>query len=148
MPYPLTLPFFAFKLRFLSGGNILSPLTDSEVLRINEPLEILAGRYAEQFQRKVLDKGDLHRLLDEYPKGDFYKSVVQVPFEEARDRISFPEFELEFEFYWKQISTGYWGTIPVLGVEAFAKEGEDLMPRLIEAVRLEFTRRRRLKHVQ
>ncbi|MEM8908430.1 MAG: AAA family ATPase, partial [Bacteroidota bacterium] len=73
---------------------------------------------------------------------------IRVPFKAAKDKISYPDFELEFEFYWRQLTTGFWGVVPVLGVESFAKEGAELEPRLMEAVRLEFTRHRRLQHVQ
>ncbi|MEM9820469.1 MAG: hypothetical protein AAF985_05335, partial [Bacteroidota bacterium] len=94
MPYPLSVPFFAFKLRFLSGGTLLSPLSDAQALRINEPLEIVAGKYAELFQRKVLDKGNIQQILDEYAIGDFYKSTLNVAFDRSKDGISYPDFDL------------------------------------------------------
>ncbi|MEM9821464.1 MAG: AAA family ATPase, partial [Bacteroidota bacterium] len=43
---------------------------------------------------------------------------------------------------------GFWGVVPALGVEAFANAGADLATRLVEAIRLEFNRSRRLQHVQ
>ena len=71
MAYTLTIPFFAFRLRLHSGGSFLSPLMDSDVLHANRPLEVLAGKYANAFQSKVLDKGKLLKLMNEGPEGPF-----------------------------------------------------------------------------
>lgn len=147
MAYTLTLPFFAFRLRLHSGGSYLSPLLDSEVLHTNGPLEVLAGKYANAFQSKVLDKGDLSKLLDEGHTGPFYKDQLKVDFKEAKDGFSFPAFSLDFDFYYSAGEKGVWGVIPVLGLESFAQDLVALEKSLFQAVRLEFARKHRLKSV-
>ena len=60
MAYKTNIPFYAFKLHLADGNIIQVPLMDSEALRINEPIHLLAGKYAEVFQRKVLDLSLIH----------------------------------------------------------------------------------------
>jgi len=121
---------------------------DTTAVRINEPLAILAGKYAERFQQKVLNKGDILQVLDQYTEGDYYKSELVVYFKTASDGMRYPDFELEFEFYWQESERGYWGIVPTLGVEAFDASFTDLERRLIEAIHLDFVRKRRLASVQ
>jgi len=99
MPYDLTIPFYAVRLRLSTSGSFLAPLLDNNCLRINESLELVSGRYVEQFQRKVLNRGNYRSLLNEYAQGDFYKGRIALPFSAAQDKISFPAFRLDFDYY-------------------------------------------------
>lgn len=148
MAYPISIPFYAFKLHLSPGKYLLAPMTDSNALRLGEPLHLVAGRYAEDLQRKVLDKGVNQSLLDEYRGGDFLRGKLKVAFPAARDQISFPAFELEFDYYYNRQERGAWGIIPVLGIETFTPKLNDLEKRLEDALRLEFARNGRLHAVQ
>ena len=88
MAYSLSVPFFAFRLRLHSGGSFLSPLLDAEVLYANGPLEVLAGKYANAFQSKVLDKGQLMKLLNDGTEGPFYRAAIPIAYTAAKDGIS------------------------------------------------------------
>ncbi len=148
MAYTLSVPFFAFKLRLHSSGYFLSPMSESGVLHASSPLEIVAGKYANAFQAKILNKGKLSKIMEEIMGGTYYKAPLEVKFEAAKDGISFPAFELVFDFYYCEVSEGgYWGIIPALGVEAFADGVIDLELGLKDAVRLEFARKKRLREV-
>ncbi len=148
MAYSISLPFFAVKLHFHSGGTMLTPLTDNEVIHVNQSIPILAGKFAEAFQRKVLNQGTLIPLMDELLEGDFFKASFPVSFEAAKDGRSFPRFELEFDYYYQIKPHGTWAYIPVLGIESFAEEPAKIDKVLAENVRLEFARNKRLLSVQ
>ena len=148
MAFDISIPFFSVRLRLISGGHLLMPALDSEVVRINALPEILAGKYAEQFQRMVLNKGDFIALLNEYQGGDFYSAKVAVAFKAAKDRMSYPAFELEFDYFFKPSPGGYWAIVPHLGVEGYGEDMEELEKMLVDAIKLDFSRNRRLTAVQ
>lgn len=127
---------------------MLAPLADSNVLRLGQPLRLVAEQYAEALQGKVLKRGRFREMLQAYQKGDFYKGSLEIRFEEARDKVSYPAFSLEFAYFFNHQEKGIWGIIPALGIEAFAENEESLQHRLEEAARLDFTRKRRLNAVQ
>ncbi len=148
MAHFMTIPFYAFKLH-LSQGNVLSiPLTDASAIRINEPFYLLAGKYAEIFQQKVLNKGNFHQILNEYVEGDYQHQTIKIGISAAKDKISYPDFELEFDYYFTKTEKGYWGVVPTLGVESFAYNFEKLSLYLEKAIKLEFARKERLQSVQ
>lgn len=148
MAHQITIPFFAFKLHFHSGGTILSPLSDQQVFRLGEPLYLLAGKYAEQLQRKVINKGKIRQLLNEYAEGDFIKGHLVIHMPKAKDGYSHPEFDLVYDYYFNEQDNGFWGILPALGVEAFAHDAAALYKRLEEAVKLDFARKNRVTAVQ
>ncbi len=148
MAFKFSIPFFAFRLHLHPGLSLLSPLSDNTVLRIGQSLQSVAGEYAGALQRKVLNAGQHHNLLDEYQEGDFFKSKVEVRFPAARDGISYPEFHLEFDYYYNQKGKGIWGLLPALRLEAFADGEESLKKRMEEALYLEFSQKKRLQAVQ
>jgi ATP-dependent Clp protease ATP-binding subunit ClpA len=123
-------------------------MTDKEVMRIGQSLPVLSGQYAELFQRKILNKGKYDQLLEEYREGNFFNSQIQLTFPPAKDGVSFPEFTLEFDLYFNERNDGFWGVVPVLGIECYAKEYAKLIKRLEDAIRLDFVRNRRLEAVQ
>ena len=63
MSHSITIPFFAFKVQLSEDNFLKIPLMDTQALRINEPLHLLAGKYANEFQKKVLNKGEYNKLL-------------------------------------------------------------------------------------
>jgi hypothetical protein len=73
MSFPVNIPFYAFKLRLLSGTQVIKPMADPQALRVGDTLSGIAEKYAEEFQEKVLNKGTYKDLLDEYREGDFLK---------------------------------------------------------------------------
>jgi ATP-dependent Clp protease ATP-binding subunit ClpA len=148
MAYSSTIPFFGFKLRFLSGGNIVFPLSDPEAVQLNTSVRQLAAKYEQRFQKEVLNKGDYQKLLEEYRKGDFLKNRLQVSFPASSQKDGYPAFELEFDYYVNVQAQGLAGIIPVLAVEAIADQEEQLEQHLREAVRLEFARSKRLGQLQ
>ncbi|MDF1865863.1 MAG: AAA family ATPase [Saprospiraceae bacterium] len=148
MPNTLTLPFYTIQLSLTSGGNISMPLLDTNTIRINQSIAILAGKYANSFQEKVLDQGEYHKILDEYKSGNFEKSILKISIPSSKDKIGFPDFEIEFEYFTNRTEDGFWGVIPAIGIEGFAKSLEELLEQLKESTRLEFARKKRFQVLQ
>ncbi len=148
MSTTLTIPFYAFKLHFHAGSVLTMPMNDPDALRLGQPLRVVAEQYAEALQKAVLNKGQFHTLLETYRKGDFFRNFLHVAFPKASDGQIFPDFELQFEYYFNEQPGGFWGIVPALGVEAFGKDAEALLNSLEETIRLEFSANRRLAYVQ
>ncbi len=147
MPKSITIPFYAVKLHLSTGGELTVPLMDSDALQINETLPKLAQKYAAAFQQKVLNEGNYGKLINEYREGDFLKDSVAVAFPKSKDENRFPSFILEFDYLYNAIGTGFWGVVSTLGVEVFSENLADLKNQIVEAIQLEFTRKRRLTAV-
>lgn len=127
---------------------MLTPLNDLEALRFSQSIQHLAEQYRTHLQRKMLDEGELMALLEEVQTDDFIPRSLAVQIGHSRDSISYPEMELEFDFYVNQKPNGFWGIIPALGIEGFGITEELLEQSLREAVRVKLSRDRRMPSVQ
>jgi len=148
MAYKINIPFYAFKLHLADGNTLQVPLMDAEAIRINEPMHLLAGKYAEVFQRKVLNKGDFLQILNEFVEGEYTKGTIIVSLPPAKDKLSYPSLSLEFDYFFQEKEKGTWGIVPTLGVESYAYSLALLEENLEDAILLEFARKERLKSVQ
>ena len=147
MAFQITIPFYAMKLKFNNDIELSSPLLDRDALQINKSIEILAGKYANEFQQKILDKGKLNKLIEEFQQKPFKKDSLSISFNAAKDKISYPDFELDFEYFYNEVPHGYWGVVPAIGVESFGEDLYELNENLSETIRLEFIRNRRMTQV-
>ncbi len=143
-----TIPFLAFKLRFHGGNELILPLRDLDALQLGTLPEILAGKYAEKFQKIFIDRADYVTLVNEADYSDYFKAEISLEFNQAKDKIAYPNFSLDFFYYWKQTPHGFWAVVPNLGVEAMATEFEELEIQLEESIRLSFIQNKRLKAVE
>jgi ATP-dependent Clp protease ATP-binding subunit ClpA len=148
MSFKFTIPFYAFRLHLHSGGSLMIPLAKPEVLRIGQTLSRVAKQYATAFQKEMLNRGNLAEILNEYHSGDFIPSTISVSFPAHKNNLSYPAFSLDFPFYYNQQDNGYWGILPTLQMEAYAQTPENLVHRLEEAVKLNFSRNKRMNTVQ
>lgn len=148
MAYKITVPFYAFRIYFQSGVPFYVPLNDQASTQIGQPLHQITGKYAELLQRKILDKGQLEKIMEEYVSGDFLMGSIEVKFPAAKNKVSYPKFSLAFNYFYNTSENGCWGIIPVLGLEAFSESMEELEKYLVESVQLDFARKRRLTDVR
>lgn len=148
MAHSTTLPFFAFKIRLSEDNYLQIPLLDSQALRLNEPVHLLAGKYANAFQEKVLNKGNFEVVMQEYIGDQYESAIVSIDFKKAKDRVSYPDFELEFTYYYTEQELGMWGIVPMLGMDSFGEDLEALEKNLTESIRLDFLRNNRLKWIR
>ncbi len=148
MAFKITIPFYAFRIQFQSGDHLMVPLADTEAVRINQQFEILAGKYAEVVQEKILDKGRFRRLLSEFRRDDFQADALEVHFDPSKDGFSYPAFTLTFDYFFAERKEGTHAIVPTLGVEAFAASSDSIADRLREVIRIEFARKKRLSALQ
>ncbi|HKK77242.1 MAG TPA: AAA family ATPase [Saprospiraceae bacterium] len=148
MAFKITIPFYAFRLHFNPGLSFLNPLRDKNVLRTSMELQKMASDYEKIIQEKVLNKGNVARLLDEWSTEDFIKDEVSVSFPSAKDGITYPAFDLSFDMYFQELNSGFWGIIPTLGLEAFAVDYDSLKQHFVETVKIEYARHDYLSSVQ
>ncbi len=148
MAYDIKIPLHIAQLKLSSGGSFQFILTDAEALQFNEASKNTADRYAQSFQKNRLNKGRYGAMINEIQGGEFTKKVLTVSFLAARDRITHPEFSLEFTYFTRSHGQGFLSFIPALGIQSFSNKEAEVEKRAEESVRLEFSRENRLKYVQ
>jgi ATP-dependent Clp protease ATP-binding subunit ClpA len=148
MAYKLKIPFYSIEISFLEDSKLQVPMYEHDVVHIASTSTQLARQFEKAFQEKVIDKGDYIALLEQYQTADYSKNKVKISFKAAKDRLTYPNFELAFDYYFKDKDGHFWGVIPVLGLEAFGKDADTLYNNLAEAVKLEFARKKRLKSLR
>jgi ATP-dependent Clp protease ATP-binding subunit ClpA len=148
MAYDIKIPLHIVQLKLSSGDSYQFVLNDAEALQFNETTEDTADKYAQNFQKNRLNKGRYGSMINEIQQGEFTKKNLTVSFLAAKDRISHPEFSLEFTYFTRSHGQGFLSFIPVLGIQSFSNKEEEVEKRAEESVRLEFSRESRLKYIQ
>lgn len=149
MAYTISIPFHAAKLRFITGDTVLLPVQDKHALHLNARLKELAEHYADTFQRKLLNEGQFIPVLDERMEGPYDSKSLRISFPGSSDRFTHPPFDLDFGYILRHPEDGgFWGMVPVLGLETYAHTEAEMEKNLEELIRLEFTRKERLRHLQ
>ncbi|MCP4438993.1 MAG: AAA domain-containing protein [Aureispira sp.] len=145
----IKLPYHIIELNINNSENIVTlPLLDTQVLRVNVPHYMLAGKFANSYQQKRLDKGRYKSILNHYTKGDYEQHNISVEFKATKKNIAFKKMVLRFDYFLQEHPQGYWSSVPVLGIESFAPTEELIEENLREAIRLEFIRNQRLNLLQ
>lgn len=146
--HKITLPYKAVRLQFFEN-KILVPLSEHSVIRIDSSMSRLASQFENAIQKQVLNKGYYSAILEIADnEGDYLLASVSVDFPAAKDRFSYPDFQLTFEYYYNVSEKGVWAVLPTLGIECFTDEVEQLEKTIQDNIRLEFVRKKRLSAVQ
>jgi len=148
MAYDIKIPLHIAQLKLSSGASYQFVLNDANALQFNESTANTAERYAENFQVSRLNKGRYGAMINQIQQGEFTKGNLTVSFLASKDRITHPEFSLEFTYFTRQHGQGFLSFIPALGIQSFSNKEEEIEKRAEESVRLEFSRENRLKYVQ
>ena len=146
MSYTSKIPFYTVRLRF-TEEEVLIPLYEKDAVRISGRSNILTADFQRLFQKKVLNKGDYNKLLDYYYDGEYQIATLKVNFPQPKNR-RYPSFDVEFDYLYTKSERGWLGIVPVLGVEAYSEEEEDLEAKLEESIQLNFTQKDRLRFMQ
>jgi len=148
MAFKLSIPFYAFKLHFYPGGNVLKFLNDRNAVRLDRSLSFHGKEYAARIQEKISTNPDLLLLVDELHQGDFHKSQLSILIKTKSRQLAESNFEIELDYYSKKEKNGLWGIVPVLGAEAFARDEETLEKKLKKSIRLDFIKDQRHTSLQ
>lgn len=145
----IKLPFHIVQLQMENNPDIITtPVLDNGVLWVNIPAPMMAGKFADSYQDKLLDKGEYSTLLDYYIQGDFEQKKVSVSFKASKSQIAFRNLEVTFDYFVQSHQQGFWSIVPALGVEAFTTEETEIESVVQEAIRLDFMRKQRLNLLQ
>jgi ATP-dependent Clp protease ATP-binding subunit ClpA len=146
--HKITLPYKAVRLQFFDN-QILVPLSEHSVIRIDSSMPRLANQFESSIQQKVLDKGFYSAILEVKDNDGTYElASISINFPAAKNRFSYPDFELTFDYYFNISEKGVWAVLPTLGIECFAEDAEQLEKTIQDNIRLEFARKKRLAAVQ
>jgi ATP-dependent Clp protease ATP-binding subunit ClpA len=145
----INLPFPMVQLTLENNPDkITIPILDKDILWVNLPAPMMAGKFGDRYQEQVLDHGDYQSLLDYTLQGDFEKHTTCVEFKAGRQEFSFKKLKLHFDYFVQSSEQGHWAIIPALGVETFTAQLEQLEDSVQEVVQLDFMRKNRLNILQ
>ena len=145
----IKLPFHIVQLKMDNNPDVITtPILDKEVLWINISAAMMAGKFANKYQDKVLDQGEYFSLIDYYIQGSFEQRSIQVTFKANKHQIAFKELTIDFDYFVQNNDRGQWAIVPALGVEAFTTEPDDIEASIQETIRLDFMRHNRLNLLQ
>ncbi len=145
----IQLPFPMVQLSLENNPDkIVLPILDNNILWVNLPAPMMAGKFGDSYQEQVLDQGDYQSLLDYTLQGDFERRRTTVEFKAGRQEFSFKKLRLSFDYFVQSSTQGHWAIVPALGVEAFTTEAEYLEDSVQEVVQLDFMRKNRLNVLQ
>ncbi|MEM6965901.1 MAG: AAA family ATPase [Bacteroidota bacterium] len=117
-------------------------------LKFNTGILKIAKDYASEIQQHVLDKGRYENVLLEIQDGNFTKASINVAFPAAKDGFSYPAYELNFDFFYKNSEQGVWAIVPVLPVETLVETIDQLEASLRQVILQDFKRHNRWGIVQ
>ncbi len=130
-----------------SGNRMLFPLHLPEVVRMNTSPQQLSKQVSNAIQEKLLKKGLYDRMLDFVTQAELTYEKITVALDASKEQL-FPDLALEFDLYYFENEAGYWvGFVPILGLESAGKTLEELRTNVVENIRLEFIRHKRLQSV-
>ncbi len=145
----IKLPFPMVQLTLENNPDkITIPILDKDILWVNLPAPMMAGRFGDRYQEQVLDHGDYQSLLDYTLQGDFERRRTSLLFRAGRQKLAFEELNLSFDYFVQSSTQGYWVVVPALGVETFTTEEAQVEERVQEVIRLDFMRKERLDILQ
>lgn len=147
MAYKITVPFPVFTLEFGPNHHFIMPLHDTVTLRYGQSVSQLAAEYQQAFQKAMYQKGAID-LLKEYQVETFQKDQITINFSGAKDGIRYPEFTIAFDIYIHHKDDAFWGILPVLGIQSYAKTYDKLLDRFAETVQVDFARFQRGRYVK
>lgn len=141
---PIKLPFNSVTLNLSTGGHLVLPLHDLGAFRLNRNNKSLATEFADVFQKEMINKGNYESVLRYFKTMSYTTHHTQVSFKPPKDAMMKEEVNVGIDYIAATEGINTWLLIPALGIETFAAEGDDVNEAVVEAVRSEFTRSRRM----
>ncbi len=128
---------------------MISPVFFPEMIWIDDSPEELSERFVQSFKKHCIDAGNFSSILKYLPPLEIRRGKIEVPFPKLKVSDFPSDFSRSFDFFHAKLPfENYWGSIPILGIEACGESPEDLEKKLSENVRLEFSRKKRFATVR
>ena len=148
MTTTLPLTFWSTNWTLPNEGSVVTPLLLPRVAWIDADRAGIAGEFDRALRQGLIEKGMYSEALDYTPPETLEHERITVAFEAPARSQLFPDLQLEFDVWFGELPRGdVLCFVPVLGIEAWGETRESARVRGIEAIRLEFARRKRLKSV-
>ena len=151
MAYKVTVPFHTITLQLSEHAYVILPVSDPKTVRLDGAIGHVAAEFQKSFQENVLDKGKFRESISLDFNNDAYKhSTVAFTFtlnKQAYLRAK-PTLTFNFNYFYKITEKGVWAFVPAIGTEVFSNTQEELENTLQQAIRLEFSRKKRMLSVQ
>jgi len=145
---PSTLKFYSATLTHASGETVTAALLEPSVVWFGDVAHDLAGSFGAAVRKNFLEEGRYHEVLRYAQPLKLHPFRIRLDIPPAKDGHLYPAHEISFEAFRAALpGGGVLGLVPALGVEAFCEKPDDLSRQLVEFVRLEFARRKRLASV-
>jgi ATP-dependent Clp protease ATP-binding subunit ClpA len=146
-------------LKAAPGHTLSMILTEKNVIRVDVPDYMLAGKFANEYQKSVLNKGQYTALFQHMIPAQHEWRVLSLLLSGDRKKQKFSRLRLDFDYLFQEHPAGYWCLVPVLGVETFVDrqrveglDAEQLQAAVEEAVReiclIQLSREESFKHLQ
>ncbi len=148
MAFKIIIPFQAAQFFFNEEVALLQPLNTPQNLRLGHDFKNLAATYKKALQKHLKEEDNLLDWLSFLQAEGLSEGQMEVEFTQKDLHQRLPPFTLKLDYFYQKQKKHYWGLIPILGVEAVANKRDQLQERLEEAVRIEFTRKRRLQSIE
>lgn len=153
MSYSVEFPVTYARLTLLNGDTAHFILNDPGSLRYGQSSAEFLSEYAAYFQTNFLDKGDFQVLQAMKNAEPLTEAVLQVEFPAAkgsknRPGVRFPAFTLSFRTFTRPHGKGFLTYVPQLALQSFSLHEDKIAEEVEAAVRLEFLRAERLRHLQ
>jgi ATP-dependent Clp protease ATP-binding subunit ClpA len=148
MPFDLTVPFVAFKLKVSDNLHLWKPLKDLEAIQFDGTSQKLAERYQKVFQEKILDQGKAGQILQLLQSTNFSKKTFSLDFPQSKEDLALPDFSLEFDVFLASQQTHTYCVVPAIDLEIIVPLEEDLEQKITTAIEEEFLRNKRTQNVQ
>lgn len=146
---PFETPFYSFALELFDGSTLHLPLQERDGLRFNGDAQQLATAFAQRFQKKIMEEGKYEELLAFAGKDiNWQQDTLQLHIEADRHQQRYPDFELEYPFFYAEVSTGIWALVPQLQTEVFVEKEEELSTQLSQAIMQALRKDKRLRALQ
>jgi len=144
-----SLPLWTVSLAFSEDINVVSPLLLSETVTANESPATLVKSLIKRLEENNLEHGDYLEILRHVPTLSLQQSHVIVPLKAFSKHPLYPNLELTFNYLYTTLPNQHkLAFVPVLGIEAYAENIDDLNKALQSAIELEFSRKKRYSSVR
>jgi hypothetical protein len=119
-----------------------------ETIRFNTSPQDYAEELSQTINKRFTSNGEYLELLKLFPEITISEKSLLVPLIKDHEGILYPDLLLKFNTLFYSIAENkYLGFIPVLGIESFGTNEAELEKNLIENIKLEFARNKRLVSV-
>lgn len=127
--------------------DIWKPVLDKDLIRIGVQAHTVAGQFANNFQKEVLNNGQYDQLLSYFNTKPWEIRQVEILFKNAKS-IALKEITLSFDYLVQTHDKGFWIVVPALALEAFAAEESEIENGAREVIQMDFMRHKRLDFLQ